>query len=103
VILPGDIGSKIEKMIIPDLEDRAQTLLVAAHHGSGKSNSDAFLDALRPSAVVFSCGYDNPFGFPHPAAIERCAERNIPMYRTDLQGAVHAVSDGRKWTVSSER
>ncbi|MFZ0929271.1 MAG: hypothetical protein WAN11_11760 [Syntrophobacteraceae bacterium] len=34
--------------------------------------------------------------------IERCSERNIPMYRTDLQGAVHAVSDGQEWTVTTQ-
>jgi len=45
----------------------------------------------------------NRFGFPHPAAIERCTERNIPVYRTDLQGPAHAVSDGMKWTISSEQ
>jgi competence protein ComEC len=75
---------------------------VAAHHGSRNSNSEEFLDALRPIAIVFSCGYENQFGFPAEAAVQRCVERNIPMYRTDLQGAVHAVSDGQKWTITSE-
>jgi competence protein ComEC len=102
VILPGDSGRKIELSIIPALgEATMQTLLVGAHHGSRNSNSEEFLDALHPIAIVFSCGSDNQFGFPAPAAIERCAERNIPVYRTDLQGAVHAVSDGHKWTISS--
>ena len=63
-----------------------RTLLVAGHHGSRYSSSEEFLDALHPGAIVCSCGYDNQFGFPAPAVIERCAERNIPMYRTDLQG-----------------
>ncbi|MGC9967600.1 MAG: DNA internalization-related competence protein ComEC/Rec2 [Syntrophobacteraceae bacterium] len=102
VILPGDIGRNIELSIIPALEGSMQTLLVAAHHGSHNSNSEEFLDALRPRAIAFSCGYDNQFGFPAPAAIERCVERNIPIYRTDLQGAVHAVSDGLKWTITTE-
>jgi competence protein ComEC len=102
VILPGDIGRSIELSIIPAIEGSMQTFLVAAHHGSRNSNSEEFLDALHPRAIAFSCGYDNQFGFPHPAAIERCVERNIPMYRTDLQGAVHAVSDGQKWTITTE-
>jgi competence protein ComEC len=101
VILPGDIGRKIELSIIPGLEGPMQTLLVAAHHGSRNSNSDEFLDALSPRAIAFSCGYDNQFGFPAPAAIERCVERNIPIYRTDLDGAVHAVSDGRQWMITT--
>ncbi len=39
----------------------------------------------------------NQLGFPAPEVIERCTARNIPMYRTDINGAVHAVSDGRQW------
>jgi beta-lactamase superfamily II metal-dependent hydrolase len=46
--------------------------------------------------------YD-PFGFLASEVLERCTERNIPVYRTDAQGAVHAVSDGLKWTISSEQ
>ena len=99
VILPG---RSFEESIIPSLGDRMTTLLVAAHHGSRYWNSEEFLDALRPRAIVFSCGYDNQFGFPAPAAVRRCAERNIPMYRTRLQGAIHAESDGHKWTITAE-
>ncbi len=102
VILPGDIGRSVEESIILALGGRTATLLVAAHHGSRYSNSEEFLDALRPRAITFSCGMDNPFGFPALEVIERGARRNIPLYRTDLQGAVHAVSDGPQWTVTSE-
>ena len=28
--------------------------------------------------------------------------QNIPLYRTDLQGAVHAVSDGVRWKITTE-
>jgi len=102
VILPGDAGRSSEEKIIPALDGGLRTLLVAGHHGSRHSSCEEFLDALRPRAIVFSCGYDNQFGFPAAAAVQRCAERNIPMYRTDLQGAVHAVSDGLKWTITTE-
>jgi competence protein ComEC len=102
VILPGDIGKGVEELIVPSLRECGQTLLVAAHHGSKYSNSEEFLDSLKPRSIVFSCGYDNQFGFPAPDAVERCNARNIPMYRTDTNGEVHAVSDGQKWTVTSE-
>jgi competence protein ComEC len=102
VILPGDAGQTAEDLIIPALGGRMTTLLIAGHHGSRYSSSEEFLDALRPRAFVCSCGYDNQFGFPAPAVIERCAARNIPIYRTDTNGAVHAVSDGRQWTITPE-
>lgn len=102
LILPGDIGQDVEAGLIPGLEKGRQVLLVAAHHGSKYSNSEELLDALQPRAIVFSCGYNNTFGFPAPSVIRRCSERKIPMYRTDLQGAVHAVSDGKQWKVTTE-
>ncbi len=101
ILLPGDIGSGIEAHIVSKLQ-KDRVLLVSPHHGSANSNSEQFLDALRPEAVVFSCGYNNIFGFPARAAVERCCSRNIHMYRTDLDGAVHAVSDGRHWTITTE-
>ena len=103
VIFPGDIGAKVEESIIPRLEGGARTLLVGAHHGSRNSSCEEFLDALRPVAVVFSCGYNNMFHFPAPVVIDRCKARRIPVYRTDLQGAVRAVSDGEQWTISTQK
>ncbi|MDR3569234.1 MAG: DNA internalization-related competence protein ComEC/Rec2 [Syntrophobacteraceae bacterium] len=102
VILPGDIDSTIEKSIIPRIDKNRPTLLVAAHHGSRRSSCEEFLDALRPVAVVFSCGYENLFHFPAPVVLKRCAKRNIPIYRTDLQGDVRAVSDGSTWSLTTE-
>ena len=102
VILPGDAGQTAEDPIIPALGGRMTTLPIAGHLGSRYSSSEEFLDALQPRAVVCSCGYDNQFGFPSPAVLERCGKRNIPIYRTDTNGAVHAVSDGLKWTITTE-
>ncbi|MHC1724450.1 MAG: ComEC/Rec2 family competence protein [Syntrophobacteraceae bacterium] len=102
LILPGDIGQDVEEVLASTFRAGKQTLLVSSHHGSESSNSERLLDALRPRAIVFPCGYDNRYGFPAKGVIKRCSERNIPMYRTDLHGAVHAVSDGRQWVLTTE-
>lgn len=102
IILPGDIGGNVESEIAATFLRGNQTILVASHHGSESSNSEKLLDVLRPCAVIFPCGYENLYGFPAPGVIRRCTERNIPIYRTDLHGAIHAVSDGRQWTLTTE-
>ncbi len=102
LVLPGDIDRLTERHVFDGDTAWGKVFLVAAHHGSEHSTDPSTLDRLRPQAVVFSCGPGNRFGFPAPAVIERCAERSIPVYRTDLQGAVRAVSDGRKWTITTE-
>ena len=97
-IIPGDIDESVEKRVFGNeqLLER-QVLLIAAHHGSKRSTSPSLLDRLKPQAVVFSCGFDNPFNFPSPAVLEECRRRGIPTYRTDWDGQIVAVSDGHRW------
>ena len=102
LIVPGDIDASVEERLFGGDSFSGSTVLVSPHHGSQRSNSPSLLDRTRPEAVIFSCGADNSFGFPHEAVMERCVERNIHMYRTDLHGAVSAVSDGRQWTMTTQ-
>jgi competence protein ComEC len=46
-------------------------VVVAPHHGSATSSSEAFVDAVRPRYVLFSTGYRNRFGFPKPEVADR--------------------------------
>lgn len=63
-------------------------ILKVAHHGSKNSSSEAFLDAASPSAAVIQVGRNNLYGHPHNQTLERLEERGVPVYRTDLNGAV---------------
>lgn len=100
LVLPGDIDHCVERLVFGQDTPSGRVLLAAPHHGSDRSSSSFLLDRLRPRAMVFSCGFDNWFGFPSPAVLQECARRNIRIFRTDLQGAVQAGSDGTQWTVT---
>jgi competence protein ComEC len=99
LILPGDIDQSVEALLFRGRKPPEHLLLVSPHHGSELSNPAFLFDYLRPQAVVFSCGYDNLFGFPSSAALAECTKRGIPIFRTDLHGAIEAISDGLKWNV----
>jgi competence protein ComEC len=44
-----------------------------AHHGSVNSNSEEFVNLIRPDISVISCGKDNSYG--HPAEeVLKCLE-----------------------------
>ena len=58
------------------------------HHGSKTSSSEAFLDAADPAFAVIQVGKNNMYGHPTPETLKRLADRGIPVYRNDLQGAV---------------
>jgi competence protein ComEC len=101
LVLPGDIDQTVEAMLFQDRTPPPQLLLVSPHHGSAHSNPAWLFDALRPQAVIFSCGYDNLFGLPSPAVLAECKRRDIPFFRTDFVGAIRAVSDGIQWTIGA--
>jgi competence protein ComEC len=101
VLLPGDIDRSVEERLRLDPDDDSRNLLVAAHHGSNRSTGGLLLDRFRPEAVLLSCGRDNLFGFPSEAVLRRCRERRIPVFRTDVHGAVEAVSNGAQWQINT--
>ncbi|HXG55398.1 MAG TPA: ComEC/Rec2 family competence protein [Vicinamibacterales bacterium] len=104
ILLPGDIGRDVERLLARSLQLAPTVVLKAAHHGSATSSSDEFLDAVKPRAVVFSTGRGNRFGHPAPVVVERLARRRgVEMFNTAHDGAVFVETDGatvevRGWT-----
>ncbi|MGE3509909.1 MAG: DNA internalization-related competence protein ComEC/Rec2 [Vicinamibacterales bacterium] len=94
VLLTGDIGRDIEMALVPHLAPAAIRILKVAHHGSRSSSHQRFLEQTRPAVAVVSAGRGNPFGHPAPSVRSRYATLGIPLYRTDLDGAITMASDG---------
>ena len=63
-------------------------VLKVAHHGSKSSSSEEFLDTVNPAIAVIQVGKNNFYGHPHDQTLQRLQDRNIEIYRTDLNGAV---------------
>ena len=105
LLLPADIRARGETSVAGRLDGVAgrldgvagALLLQAPHHGSAKGSSRRFLARLDPKMAVVCCGRDNPFGHPHPATLLRYLEQGTRLHRTDLEGAVTVVSDGKSW------
>lgn len=89
VLLPADIERESEAEILARSPDAlAATLLVAPHHGSKTSSTEAFIRQVNPSIVIFTAGYRNSFGHPKPEVVERYRASGSQLYRSDIDGAV---------------
>jgi competence protein ComEC len=99
IILPGDIGRTVEHLLAPQFAPAGLRVLKAAHHGSGTSSSLEFLQALRPSVVVFSCGRDNPYGHPVPQVLRHVQDTGATIFRTDQHGQISLETDGKTVTI----
>lgn len=101
-LLTGDAEAPIEAL----LADRGLLSLVdvlkVGHHGSDSGTTNAFLAVIQPSVAVISAGVDNQYGHPHRSTLENLAQvPGLGVYRTDQDGNVEIVTDGRAyWVVS---
>ena len=91
-LLTGDIEEDAERLMTPELDP--VVLLKVPHHGSASSLFDPFLNALSPQIAVISCGAGNPFGHPHPSALEAYRRRGAAVLRTDREGTIVVATDG---------
>lgn len=95
-LFTGDAEWTSEAEMLASGRNLRANILKAGHHGSNSSTSDAFLDAVRPSAVVISCGKDNSYGHPHAQTLESLAERDIAVYRTDEMSSILMSTNGNE-------
>jgi beta-lactamase superfamily II metal-dependent hydrolase len=99
VLLTGDSQARERaswERRVPDLI-RDCTVLKLAHHGSRNGTDDRWLGLVRPKLAVASLGRGNEFGHPHSETLALLARWRIPLLRTDVDGTVTVVSDGRRW------
>lgn len=89
ILLTGDIESEAEHLLVTQWRELLRAdVLVAPHHGSKTSSTEAFLDAVNPKIVLFPAGYKNRYGHPHPAIVQRYAEHKVRMLESPAQGAI---------------
>jgi competence protein ComEC len=62
------------------------TVLLAGHHGSHTSSIEEFVSLVKPEYVVYSNGWKNRFGHPHPDVMARFRALGAEPHRTDYQG-----------------
>jgi len=98
-LLPGDLEGEGEQWLLSCRPDLASTVLKVAHHGSESATSEAFLRAVRPRLAVISVGRSNRFGCPRAVTLARLRAHQARILRTDLDGAITVLTDGKRWRV----
>jgi competence protein ComEC len=92
VLLAGDVEERGEAAAVIRDGLRADAVKIP-HHGSRRSSTAPFVEAVRPRMAVASVGAGNRYGFPHEEALARWRAVGADILRTDA-GAVRLLSDG---------
>ena len=93
-LLAGDLQKAMERFVAS--ESPRADLLKVDHHGSATSTTPELLAAVQPRFAVISAGYGNSFGHPRQVVLDRLEAAHVRTYRTDLQGAVTFLLDGKR-------
>jgi competence protein ComEC len=100
VLLTADAESIVTGPLrIPPVE-----VLKVAHHGSEDAGLPNLLRRLQPRVAVISSGAGNKYGHPRPETLAALmAYPGLKVYRTDLEGRIVLESDGKTFSMRTER
>ncbi|OGM75042.1 hypothetical protein A2382_02160 [Candidatus Woesebacteria bacterium RIFOXYB1_FULL_38_16] len=71
------------------------------HHGSKNGLTKGFLEKVNPKVATISVGKDNSFGHPHKEILDLLKKKQIIILRTDEQGDIEIITNGKKWWLKS--
>jgi competence protein ComEC len=83
-------------------ELRSNTVKIA-HHGSSTGTSKTLLDVVKPKIAIISVGKDNSYGHPHKETIDLLESNRVKIYRTDRDGTIVILSDGKDFMIIREK
>lgn len=101
-LFTGDAEREVEQAILNREETLSSTVLKVGHHGSDTSTSYVWLREIMPEYAVISVGSNNSYGHPTEVVLSRLRDADVKTFRTDMQGHIICVSDGKvaRFTVS---
>ncbi len=94
-LFTADAGFNAEQHMLENGMVTPASVLKVGHHGSRYSTSEEFLDQVSPRVALISAGRGNNFGLPSSRTLALLKRRGIATYRTDLDGTIELVSDGK--------
>ena len=93
VLVGSELESAGEKRLVRRAVPLGCDVLLLSRHGAGTSSSREWLRASAPGAAIVSCGRFNRLNVPSPSVLRELGARKIPLFRTDLDGALSIECD----------
>lgn len=99
-LFTGDLSVEAQAALAQ--QDVSALVMQLPQHGTARSFSRPFFEAVQPGIIVVQVEQDNPRGDPDPDVIDALPQ-DIPLFRTDASGAIHIISDGAMLEIVRER
>lgn len=98
MLFMADVSKKVEDRLVElEGENLQSDVLKIGHHGSKNSTGEQFLATVLPAAAIISVGDHNKYGHPTQEVLTELSTQNIKTLRTDEEGTIIFVSDGKEF------
>lgn len=91
----GDAEIEVENEILKKEINIKSNVLKIGHHGSITSSQQEFLEKVDPQIAIIMVGKNNKFNHPSLRVLKRLEKLKIKTFRTDLDGTITIISDGK--------
>ena len=95
----GDATNTTEKKILA--KNLQSDVLKVGHHGSQYSTSKNFFDKVNPKYAIISVGTGNVYDHPKDITLNKL--KGIEVHRTDKEGTIRVISDGKNIDIETFR
>lgn len=102
-LFTGDAEDIVEKKLLDSGVELKSDVLKVGHHGSNSSTTYRFLREVMPEYAVICVGTGNTYGHPTENTLSRLRDAEVKTFRTDKQGDIICVSDGKNITFTPSR
>ena len=80
-----------QRLLNSDRDSLSADVVVAPHHGSRSSSTEAFVQAVGAEHVLFAAGWANRYGFPAPVVVDRWRRQGAETFNTAVSGSLSYV------------
>jgi competence protein ComEC len=101
-LFTGDIYKSVERDLIEQGIYLKSDVLKVCHHGSKTSSAEEFIEIVSPEIAVILAGKDNPYKHPRPETLATLEKFGINILRTDKDGDIKIISDGREMKIRTQ-
>ena len=98
-LFTGDIEPRVIDEVIQDDSIGGVEYIKIPHHSSKNGLTEKLLNATMPEVAIISVSKDNRYGHPHQEILDLLINAGIQIKRTDLQGDIEVISDGKDYWI----
>lgn len=104
VLFTGDVEEDVQNKLFSAYGSQLMAdILKVPHHGSSNAASEKFIKAVAPKIAIIEVGEHNMFGHPAQQTLQKYQNINTQILRTDQNGTIEFVFDGKNYWTKTEK